>query len=151
MRSLVKAASVVPKLAFSFILRVEAKTKDDAEERLLEQELDVPPPEMETLDAKIGAAVDCIAKGTTASDLAILTDKCIADTGGDLSGRRKLRVLYNAYRTNQRRGGLYSIADLQAVRLSEDNLEKLLPLWEQTMLELAEKQSISNLQDLFYD
>ena len=56
-RSIVKAASAVPKLAFDFTRRVEAKTKDDAEERALEIELNVPPPQLETLDAKVGAAV----------------------------------------------------------------------------------------------
>ena len=57
-------------------------------------------------DSKAGAAVDCVAKGSVAADLAILTERHIAETGEDLSGRRKLRVLYNSYRTNQRRGGL---------------------------------------------
>ena len=63
-RSIVRAASVILREAWKFIRRVDAKTKTVEEERALEIELDTPPKELETLDAKISAAVDRIALQT---------------------------------------------------------------------------------------
>ena len=103
-RNIVAAASVVPKVAFKYILKVETKTTTEDEERALETELNSPPREMETLDAKISAARDHIATGSIAADLTILAEQYLEAHGEALPGRRKLRVIYRHYRTDARKG-----------------------------------------------
>ena len=129
-------------------MRVQAKTTTEQEEADLEAELNIPPEGLETLDAKVSSAVDGIATGSIAADLAVLTDRHLEDTGLPISGRRKLRVVYNAFRTSARRGGLYSLADIQAVKLHGDDLETFLRNWENTIQGLSEPQPEKNLQDL---
>ena len=130
MRNIVAAASVVPQVAFKSILKVETQTTTEEEERALEAELNVPPREMETLYAKISAAIHNIATGSIAADLTILAEQYLERIGEALPGRRKLRVIYRHYRTDARKDGLYSFAGLQAVQLHGDNLENFLRLWE---------------------
>ena len=80
----------------------------------------------------------------------MLTNQLAEDTGLPVAGRRKLRVVYNSYKTNSRRGGVYSFADIQTAKLHEDNLEGFLRAWESTILGHAEPQPVQNLQDLLY-
>ena len=103
MRNIVAVASVVPKVAFKHILRVEAKTTTEDEEKMLEAELNAPPREMEILDAKISAAIDNNATGSIAADLTILAEQYLEATGEALPGRRKLSVIYRHYRTDARK------------------------------------------------
>ena len=104
---------------FIFIKRCQADiVKEGTTEQQLEDELDVPPPELECLDAKISTAIDAVATGGIAADIAILVDRyCDMNPTRRLTGRRKLRVITKDFRSNARRAGLYSIADAQAVKL----------------------------------
>ena len=67
-----------------------------------------------------------------------------------VSGARKLRVIYNYYKTSARKGATNSLQDLQSVKLANDNLERFLPVWEDTVHGLDETQPEHNLQDLLY-
>ena len=57
------------------MLRAQVKYITPKEEKALEKELDVPPPEFETLDAKISSALDAATSGSVAVDIAVLTDR----------------------------------------------------------------------------
>ena len=91
---------------------------------------------------------DGVVTGSIVADLAVLTDRYLEETGFPISGRRKLRVVYNACRTSARRGGLYSLADIQVVRLHGDDLETFLRTWETTLQGLREPHPENNFQDM---
>ena len=80
---------------------------NEQEEKEFEKELDAPPVELGTFDAKISAVADGVATGSIAADLVVLTNRYLEDTGFPVAGRRKLRATYNPFRTSGRRGDLY--------------------------------------------
>ena len=128
MRDVVAAGSVYPRKAFAWVCRVQAPDVQLAE-------LD-DPGELETLDAKLASGLGEIVHGSLAADIAILTEQLAAE-GRLLSGRRKLRMIYNSFETSKRRGALYSWQDLSKIKLRGDNLERFLAEWESGVQGLA--------------
>ena len=115
MWSAVVVASVFPKVAFQNICRVKAAVGVEKE---LEDELDVPPAGMETIDTKLSAAVDAVISGSVAADIAVLFDRSRAKVPSlMLSGRRKLRVMYISYATGGNIFWFYSLIDIQSIKL----------------------------------
>ena len=103
---------------------------------------------MTTLDTKVSAACDAIISGNVAATIATMSERYTKEHNDMLSGRRKLRVTYNNYATNGKRGGLYNLMDIQAIKLHGDNLEEFLRVWEATLQGLTEPRPESNLQHI---
>ena len=59
-----------------------------------------------------------------------------------IAGRSKLRLVSKSYGTAGRRGGLFSLADMQAVVLHNGNLEAFLRTWESTLQGFSESQPV---------
>ena len=143
-RDEVVAASGKAELAWTWILQTEATASTW-------ESLQSPGPGFATLDAKLASALMRAASGDLAMELAARKEQS-ARAGLRASGRQLLWLVYRFFRTSERSGGRYTLADLLKVRYTNDaNLRQFYLAWRNVMTNIDVRPDDTQLEDMLFE
>jgi len=92
---------------------------------------------LDSLDVKLSAAINKIKKGRVEKMLTNM-DETAAAKGGYVSGRQKLRIIYEQYELDKAKGQLYDIRNLNSLVFpGDDHLEAFLDVWDEVVQRLS--------------
>ena len=89
------------------------------------------PREFRTLDRKLATSLGKIIQGQLGRRIDIEEQRLLREKGDLLTGRAKLYMMYESFRTDEGMARAFTIADLMSVKFKgDDRLEELRNDWE---------------------
>ena len=103
---------------------------------------------LDSLDVKLSAAINKVKKGRVEKILTNM-DETAAAQGGYISGRQKLRVIYEQYELDKAKGQLYDIRNLSSLKFpGDENLEAFLDVWDEIIQRLTKHPGDDVLREI---
>ena len=110
------------------------------------------PREFKTVDRKLGTAMGKLVTGELARRIDVYEQRELRGKRRLLSGRQKLFLFYESYRTDENMARCYTIKDLMALTFpGDDKLEQLRNDWEDRIANCAEEQPPAQQATILYD
>jgi len=110
------------------------------------------PKEFTRLDRKLGTALGKILKGELARRVDVEEQRALRERNMLLSGRQKLFMMYDSFRTDESMARCYTIHDLCSVKwLGDNQLEALRNTWEDKVANQRESQSDDQLATILFE
>ena len=92
---------------------------------------------LDSLDVKLSAAINRVKKGRIEKMLTTM-DESYAARGEYITGRQKLRVIYQQFEVDKAKGQLYDLRNLTSLEFpGDDRLEALLDTWDEIVNRLS--------------
>ncbi len=135
-----QAASVIPNRVMGWIMEVDDKTFEELYEC---------PPEFETLDYKLAAALVPLLHGDLQVDYTSLDQEMLSQRKS-MKGRQILRMIYDQNITDRRVGKVYTVEDMMRVQLVNDNLRNFASQWRTTEAHQGTKLDRETLFAFYY-
>ena len=109
------------------------------------------PREFTRLDRKLGTALGKILKGELGRRVDVEEQRALREKNTLLSGRQKLFMMYDSFRTDESMASCYTIHDLRSVKWQGDSqLEALRNTWEDKLANQRELQSDGQLATILF-
>ena len=142
LRSSVMSASGKGRAAFEWIMAVEDPSASYSELEYAG--------EYESLDVKLAAGINKVAKGRIGKILTTLIEAA-ARQGQFVSGRQLLRVIYEQYELDRAKGQVFDLSNLMALSYpGDDKMESFLDTWNDVVQRLTKDPGEDILREILH-